>query len=171
MQSSVTGFQAGRRPFIEIGHYRIHLGANQCAHNIKRVEESDSSIRLLGLRAVALCDKYPLVRSNGFCKQALILPNDVTNHSPFMHYFFPFSPFLLFIFPSKVIQVKNCKHEIVPGFRFCIKFVCSCLCSREIFPCHYHATYIAANAFVCVFSPLFLSLFVSFRLYMFLCIC
>ena len=95
MQSSVTGFQAGRRPFIEIGHYRIHLGANQCAHNIKRVEESDSSIRLLGLRAVALCDKYPLVRSNGFCKQALILPNDVTNHSPFMHYFFSFFAFYL----------------------------------------------------------------------------
>ena len=95
-------------------------------------------------------------------------------HQPFtIHalFFLPFSPFLLFIFPSKVIQVKNCKHEIVPGFRFCIKFVCSCLCSREIFTCHYHATYIAANAFVCVFSPLFLSLFVSFCLYMFLCIC
>ena len=139
-------------------------------HNIKRVEESDSSIRLLGLRAVALCDKYPLVRSNGFCKQALILPNDVTNHSPFMHYFFSlFLLFLLFIFPSKVIQVKNCKHEIVPGFRFCIKFVCSCLCSREIFTCHYHATYIAANAFVSLFVCNVL--FVYVPLYLLNCVC
>ena len=101
-------------------------------------------------------------------------------HQPFtIHalFFLPFSPFLLFIFPSKVIQVKNCNHEIVPGFRFCIKFVCSCLCSREIFTCHYHATYVHSCKCLCVCVFAFVSLFVCIVLFVYVplyllnCVC